>query len=76
MKKNDPAEVKDCFEGLNRATFAFNQSLDKALIKPLAESYRSLPDPIQKGTHNFVTNLSSLVTIPNNILQGDIKLAI
>ena len=35
-----------------------------------------MPDPIQKGTHNFVTNLSSLITIPNNVLQGDIKLAI
>ena len=71
-----PKKVKDCFENLNRATFAFNQKLDKVIIKPLAESYRDLPDPIQKGTHNFVTNLSSLVTIPNNILQGDIKLAI
>ena len=71
-----PEKVKDCFENLNRATFAFNQKLDKNIIKPLAESYRDLPDPIQKGTHNFVTNLSSLVTIPNNVLQGDIKLAI
>ena len=71
-----PKKVKDCFENLNRATFAFNQKLDKAIIKPLAESYRDLPDPIQKGTNNFVTNLSSLVTIPNNVLQGDIKLAI
>ena len=71
-----PKKVKDCFENLNRATFAFNQGLDKAIIKPLAEGYRNLPDPVQKGTHNFVTNLSSLVTIPNNILQGDIKLAI
>ena len=71
-----PKKVKDCFENLNRATFAFNQTIDKAIIKPLAEGYRNLPDPVQKGTHNFVTNLSSLVTIPNNILQGDIKLAI
>ena len=68
--------TKDCFEPLNRATFALNQGLDKAIIKPLAEGYRNLPDPIQKGTHNFVMNLSSLVTIPNNVLQGDIKLAI
>ena len=74
--EKQPKKVKDCFENLNRATFALNQSLDKTIIKPIAESYRSLPDPIQKGTHNFVTNLSSLVTIPNNILQGDIKLAI
>ena len=74
--KKQPKKVKDCFENLNRATFALNQSLDKTIIKPLAESYRNLPDPIQKGTHNFVTNLSSLITIPNNVLQGDIKLAI
>ena len=74
--EKQPKKVKDCFENLNRATFAFNQGLDKAIIKPLAEGYRNLPDPIQKGTHNFVMNLSSLVTIPNNVLQGDIKLAI
>ena len=61
---------------MNRATFAFNQGLDKALIKPIAKGYRNLPDPIQKGTKNAVTNLSTLITIPNNILQGDVKTAI
>ena len=76
LKKNQPAEVKDCFENLNRATFAFNQGLDKALIKPLAEGYRNLPDPIQRGTSNAVKNLSNLITIPNNVLQGDIKTAL
>ena len=71
-----PQEIKDCFEKLNRATFAFNQGLDKVLIKPIAKGYRNLPDPIQKGTKNAVTNLSTLITIPNNILQGDVKTAI
>tara|TARA_B100000900_G_scaffold73557_1_gene58615 strand:- start:659 stop:1456 length:798 start_codon:yes stop_codon:yes gene_type:complete len=75
LKKNNPEEIKDCFEKLNRATFAFNESLDKALIKPLAKGYRNLPDPIQKGTANAVNNLSNLITIPNNVLQGDLKLA-
>ena len=32
LEKNQPSEVKDCFEGLNRATFAFNQGLDKAIV--------------------------------------------
>ena len=36
LKKGQPQEIKDCFEKLNRATFAFNQGLDKALIKPIA----------------------------------------
>ena len=76
LEKNQPRKIKDCFEKLNRATFSFNQGLDKALIKPIAKGYRKLPDPIQRGTKNAVTNLSNLVTIPNNILQGDVKTAI
>ena len=73
--KSDAEEVKDCFEGLNRATFAFNQGLDKAILKPVANGYRKLPMPIRTGTSNFLSNLSNLVTIPNNILQGDLKTA-
>ena len=74
--KDEPKKIKDCFEKLNRATFAFNQGLDKAIIRPVAKGYRNLPDPIQKGTKNAVTNLSTLITIPNNILQGRVKTAI
>ena len=75
-EKDQPKKIKDCFEKLNRTTFSFNQGLDKAIIKPIAKSYRNLPDPIQKGAKNAVTNLSNLITIPNNILQGDVKLAL
>ena len=75
LKKSEPKEIKDCFEKLNRATFAFNQGLDKAIIKPIAKGYRGLPDPIQKGTSNAVRNLSNLITIPNNVLQGDINMS-
>ena len=73
--KSDAEEVKDCFEGLNRATFAFNQGLDKTIFKPIAKGYRKLPMPIRTGTSNVLSNLSNLVTIPNNILQGDLKTA-
>ena len=75
LKNSEPEEIKDCFEPLNRATFSFNQGLDKAIVKPIAKGYRKLPDPVQKGTSNAVKNLSNLITIPNNVLQGDIKLA-
>jgi len=72
-KKNN--STKDCFEPLNRATFALNQGLDKAFFKPVAKGYRSLPSPLKKGTGNVLNNLSTLITIPNNVLQGDIKMA-
>ncbi len=74
-ENEQPKKIKDCFEKLNKITFSFNQGLDKALIKPIAKGYKKLPDPLQKGTSNAVKNLSTLVTIPNNVLQGDIKLA-
>ena len=73
LKKNDPAEIKDCFENFNRATFAFNQALDGIIFKPVASAYRVLPSPVRTGVSNTLDNLSNLVTIPNNILQGDFK---
>ena len=71
LKKNEPSEIKDCFEGLNRATFAFNQALDGIIFKPVASVYKKLPKPIKGGVSNSLENLSNLVTIPNNLLQGD-----
>ena len=75
LKKNEPSEVKDCFEGINRATFAFNQVLDGVIFKPVASVYKKIPSPIRSGVSNSLDNLSNLVTIPNNILQGDLTLA-
>ena len=68
-------EVKDCFENVNRATFAFNQVLDNTIFEPLAKGYRKLPNPIKIGTGNVLSNISNLITIPNNILQGEFKTA-
>ncbi len=75
LKKNEPAEVKDCFEKLNRATFAFNNALDGIIFKPVASVYKVLPSPVRTGVSNSLDNLSSLVTIPNNVLQGDFSKA-
>ena len=72
-KNNNQAEVKDCFETINRGVFAFNQGLDKAVFKPLAKGYRKLPQPVRSGTSNVISNLGNVVTIPNNILQGQMK---
>ena len=73
--KNQPETVKDCFEKVNRGIFAFNQALDKTIFEPVAKGYRYIPSPIRKGTGNAMTNLSNLITVPNNLLQGDVKTA-
>ena len=75
LKKNEPSEVKDCFETVNRATFALNQVLDGIIFKPVASVYKKLPSPVKSGVSNSLDNLSNLVTIPNNLLQGDFALA-
>ena len=70
---NGNIEVKDCFEKINRGVFAFNQGLDKVIFKPLAKGYRIFPQPIRSGTSNALSNLGNMVTIPNNVLQGQFK---
>ena len=72
-KKAKP--IKDCFEPLNRVTFAVNMGLDKVIFKPVAKGYRVLPSPVRAGVSNALDNLSNLVTIPNNVLQGELKKA-
>ena len=75
LSKKNSGEVKDCFESVNRATFKFNQVLDGVIFEPVAKTYRVLPSPVRAGTGNALDNLSTLVTIPNNILQGEFKKA-
>ena len=65
--------ANECFEKFSRGTLKFNQTLDKAIFKPVAKGYRTLPVPIRKGTSNFMGNLRSLLTFSNNVLQGDLK---
>jgi len=75
FSKKDKNQVKDCFESINRASFSLNEGLDQIIFKPVAKAYRVLPSSVRTGTSNVLVNLSSLVTIPNNILQGDLKKA-
>ena len=75
LKKNQPSEIKDCFEKINRVTFAFNQALDGVIFQPAASLYRKLPSPAKTGVSNSLENLSHLLTIPNNLIQGDFKKA-
>ena len=75
LKKNEPSEIKDCSETFNKASFALNQGLDKIIFKPVSSVYRVLPGPVKTGVSNSLNNLTNVVTIPNNILQGEFALA-
>jgi phospholipid-binding lipoprotein MlaA len=66
---------KECFEKFSRGVFKFNKGFDKAILKPIAIGYNKLPEPVRKGTGNFTSNLGTLLTIPNHLLQGQWKLA-
>ena len=66
---------KECFEKVSRSIFKFNKGFDKVILKPLAVGFNKLPEPIRKGTGNFTSNIGTLLTVPNHILQGQWKLA-
>ena len=65
--------TEECFEGMSRAIFKFNLAFDNVILEPLAKGYNKLPSPIKSGTSNFTSNISTLLSIPNNIFQGNFK---
>ena len=63
-------------ESYNRAMFAFNDAVDKALFKPVAKAYRRvLPEPITISISNFFSNLNDVVVLLNDVLQFKLHLA-
>ena len=63
----------ECFEGVSRAVFKFNMAFDDLILEPIAKGYNKLPNPVKVGTSNFTSNIATLLSIPNNLLQGNIK---
>ena len=63
----------ECFESTSRAVFKFNMAFDGAILEPIAKGYNKLPEPVKNGTSNFTSNIGTLLSIPNNILQGNFK---
>ena len=64
-------DPRDPLERLNRSTYAFNDGLDRAIVKPLARGYRKVtPQFVQTGVSNFFSNAEYPVTLANNLLQG------
>ena len=63
---------RDPFEPFNRSVYRFNDGLDAAIIKPVAQAYQgALPSPVRTGVSNFFGNLSDVWTFVNNVLQAN-----
>ena len=61
---------KDPLEGINRGVYKFNDVADRAVIKPVATAYKTVtPSPIRKGISNFFSNIGTLTTVINDLLQ-------
>jgi phospholipid-binding lipoprotein MlaA len=62
---------KDPLERLNRATYAFNDALDRMLARPAAKAYRKVvPEKARQGVSNFLANLAYPTVIVNDALQA------
>jgi phospholipid-binding lipoprotein MlaA len=69
-----PVNPRDPFEATNRVVFEFNDNVDKAFVKPVAQAYRAvLPQPVRSGVRNFFANLQDPWIGVNNLLQGKVE---
>ena len=65
LTSNDPDEAR------NREIHDFNRGVDRALLRPTANTYSTiLPEPIERGVSNFAQNLDAPGDVVNNVLQG------
>lgn len=61
---------RDPFEPFNRGVTRFNEGLDEAIVKPVAQAYQgAVPSPVRTGVNNFFGNLSDVWSFVNNLLQ-------
>ena len=67
---------KDPFESINRKIYKFNDVVDKAVLKPVAQGYDAvLPKIIRIGLNNFFSNLDDVGVTVNDVLQLKLRQA-
>ena len=65
---------KDPYENFNRGVYTFNDTIDGAILKPIAKGYNYVtPDVAKKGINNFYNNITDFITAVNSFLQLDIE---
>jgi phospholipid-binding lipoprotein MlaA len=72
VPEGSAANPRDPWEGYNRAMTRFNDSVDRAVLKPVATGYTEVvPSPVRTGVSNFFGNLGDVWSFVNNVLQAD-----
>ena len=68
---------RDPLEPFNRGVYQFNDAVDKAVIKPVAQGYKEiLPQPVRTGVGNFFSNLDDVLVLLNDLLQFKLTQAV
>lgn len=63
-------DPRDPLEPLNRGIYKFNDTVDKAVLKPVATGYKeAMPDPVRTAIGNFFSNLDDVLVLFNDLLQ-------
>lgn len=71
---NQHKEPQDPWQGVNRGIYQFNDTLDRAILKPIAQGYdKVMPKPVDKGIDNIFSNIGDVVVLLNDILQLKLK---
>ena len=73
VSEHDP---RDPLEPMNRAVFAFNDHVDRAVLKPVAKGYKAVtPRLVRSGVRNFFSNLDDVSECANDLLQFKVRAA-
>ena len=73
---NGIGDPYDPWESSNRVFYGFNDSIDRAVVEPVADLYLKLPGGLRNSIHNFFDNAAYPGTAINQLLQGKLDLAL
>lgn len=67
-------DPRDPLEAINRVTFAFNDAVDRAIVRPVARGYRKVaPQAVETGVTNFFHNAKYPIVVVNDLLQAKFR---
>lgn len=66
-----PPRTDDPLQKVNRKVYAFNDTVDKAVLRPAAVTYRAFTtQPVRRSVNNFFSNIQMPITVANDLLQA------